>query len=177
MMRYSLDQQLPSPSVAQLQQFYEENKETYKISESVTFKQVFFLKGSPDIPASSDQFISFLENAPQDLSQLGDTYLTQARIVKSDHLTLNRTFGADFADRLFSTEALQWQGPIESKHGTHYVYLEEKNPARYSEFEMVEPFLKQEYEFKKRRQVQQDKIDEMRKNYKVVLPEGYDVSY
>ena len=173
MMRYSLDQPVPTPSAAQLKQFYEERKEDYRIDESVTIEQVFFLKGSPDIPGDPAQYIEFLEAYKGVTAELGDTYLTQYRVSGASQLQLTRAFGEEFAQTVFNLDSLQWQGPINSMHGVHYIYPIRKTPERFTPFEAAEPYLQQEYEFTKRRASQQERIEEMRKEYKVVLPPEY----
>jgi parvulin-like peptidyl-prolyl isomerase len=76
-------------------------------------------------------------------------------------------FGRDFLERVWALPEGEWQGPIDSRIGMHYVRLLARHPASYSEFEQIEDYLRQDWEFSKRRALQQEKIDELRTSYRI----------
>jgi peptidyl-prolyl cis-trans isomerase C len=167
-MRYTLTENVPSPSVAQLQQFFEENKEKYMNPESITFDHVFFSHTSDKMPENLNEYLQTVKEA-DDPSVLGDLFYSGNRENKITREYLVGRFGLGFAKAVFDHELNQWIGPVESKYGIHYVQVVERHPPSLPEFEAVESYLRQEYEFAKIREIQNVKIDEMKQNYSIRL--------
>jgi hypothetical protein len=70
-MRTSLSEVIPEPSVAQLRVFYEENKERYLTSPSRSFEHVYFSFASAKLSGKPQQFIQQLQEA-NDIEGLGE---------------------------------------------------------------------------------------------------------
>ena len=169
-MRFSLDESIPSPSVAQLQAYYQENRERFRNDESIDFEVISFGPASSKTPADPVAFLQEIR-AAKDPYSLGDFLMSGNRRSASE-LAIVREFGRDFLEQIWNLDAGEWQGPFKSRVGMHYVRLNGRNPVSYPEFEQIENYLRQDWEFTKRRALQQEKIDQLRAGYRIEYPDA-----
>ena len=167
-MRTSLSEVIPEPSVAQLRAFYEENKERYLTSPSRSFEQVYFSFASAKLPEKPEQFIKQLQEA-KDIAGLGEFSLMGNTFSKASFQATAITFGKPFAQIVFEMGLNEWRGPIESFRGIHYVSVTAEHEPELPPFEKMESYLRTDYFLQKGRETQQRKIDELRKKYEVVV--------
>jgi len=168
MMRASLSEVVPEPSVAQLKVFYEENREFYQTSFSRSFENVFFSFTNGNQPKNPEQFITQLEKSP-DPSALGEYNLLGSKFTKSSFRQTALNFGKPFAEHLFELPLNQWTGPIESIRGTHYVRITENHDPELPLFDEIENYLRQDYLIQKTREIQEQKIDDISKSYEIII--------
>lgn len=167
-MRTSLSEVIPEPSVAQLRAFYEENKARYLTSMSRSFEHVYFSFASAKLPEKPQQFIRQLQEATGiaglgEFSPIGNTFS------RASFETTAIPFGKPFAKTVFELPLNQWRGPIESFRGIHYVRVTAEHDPELPAFEKMESFLRTEYLMQKSRESQQRKIDALQKNYEVIV--------
>ena len=168
-MRSSLSEVIPEPSVAQLRAYYEENKDRFLTSPSRSFEQVYFSFASAKQPENPKRFLEVLKGKT-DLEGVGEFSTTLgSRYNKTSFQSAAVTFGKPFAQAVFDLPRGQWHGPIESFRGIHYVRVTAEHPPELPPFEQMESFLRTDYFMQKARQSQVDKIDELRKNYEIVV--------
>jgi hypothetical protein len=171
-MRTTLDEPVPAPSVAQLQAYYRDSTDRFQSPPAVSLEQVAFPWGSEKTPEDAAAFMEKLQGHAEPLS-LGETSLVGSRLNRVSRSRLVLLFGSDFANVVFDLTPDTWSGPLESKSGVHYVRVIERYPAETVPFEKMEPYLRQQWEFDKRREIQQKKIDKLREQYRIVLPEEF----
>lgn len=167
-MRSSLSDVVAEPSVAQLRVFYDEHQERYRTSSSRSFEQVFFAFNSTKKPQNSAQFIAQLREATAptslgEFSQLGHTF------GKAPFEYIAGTFGKSFAQTVFEMPLHTWRGPIESSRGVHYVRVTATHDPELPPFEQMESALRSEYLLTKTRESQQQKVQDLMKNYNIVV--------
>jgi hypothetical protein len=167
-MRSSLSEVIPEPSVAQLRAFYKENKGRYLTASSRSFEHVYFSFTSDKLPKNPQQFIRQLQDAG-DITGLGEFSLTGSKFSKASFQTTAVTFGKPFAQKIFKLPLNQWKGPLESFRGMHYVRVTAEHEPELPPFEQMETYLRQDYILRKMRESQVAKIDELRKNYEVIV--------
>ena len=167
-MRTSLSEVIPEPSVAQLRAFYEENRERYLTSPSRSFEQVYFSFASAKLPEKPEQFIKQLQEST-DIAGLGEFSLLGNTFSKASFQTTAITFGKPFAHVVFEMGLNEWRGPIESFRGIHYVRVTAEHKPELPPFEKMESYLRTDYFLQKGRESQQRKIDELRKNYEIIV--------
>lgn len=169
-MRSSLTELIPEPSVAQLRAYYDENSELYKTSPSISFEYVFFEFSSKDLPHESQEFIRLLNESEEPL-KMGEFTLLGNRFAKNSFQMISSSFGKPFAETVFDMNLNTWHGPLESFRGIHYVRVTAHHDPEVPSFKNMESYLRQDYLMQKMRESQQNKIDELRKGY-VVFVEG-----
>jgi len=171
-MRTSLSEVILEPSTAQLRAFYEANKERYLPSPSRSFEQVYFSFASANLPEKPEQFIKQLQ-ATNDISKLGDFNLRLShRYRKSSFQATAITFGKSFTEALFDMPLSTWIGPVESFQGIHYVRVTDEHEPELPPLEQMEPYLRTDYLLQKGRESQTRKIEELKKNYHIVVEGG-----
>ena len=172
-MRSSLSEVIPEPSVAQLRAYYEENRDRFLTSASRSFEQIYFSFTSAKQPDNPERFLEMLKDR-SNIEGVGEFSTTLAsRYNKSSFQSVAITFGKPFAQTVFDLPLDRWSGPFESFRGLHYVRVTDEHPPELPLFEQMESFLRTDYFMQKARQSQIDKIDELSKNYEIVV-EGLD---
>jgi hypothetical protein len=167
-MRSSLGEVIPEPSVAQLRAFYEANKERYLTSPSRSFQQVYFSFASSEIPTNPAAYIRKLEQT-NDTTKMGEFALFGNLYTRSSFQNVAVTFGKPFAQSVFELPLNQWQGPVESFRGIHYVRVTAEHKPELPPFEQMESYLRTDFFLQKSREGQVAKIEELRKNYTIVV--------
>ena len=170
-MRSALSEVIPEPSVAQLRAYYEENKVRYLTSPARSFEHVYFSFASAKQPERPQQFIQQLKEAA-DIAGLGEFSPMGNTFSKASFQTTAVTFGKPFGQIVFKLPPGQWRGPIESFRGIHYVRVTAEHDPELPPFEQMEAYLRTEYFLQKSRESQIQKIDDLRKNYTVVVEGG-----
>lgn len=145
-----------------------ENKARYLTSPSRSFEHVYFSFASAKLPERPLQFIQKLK-AANDIAGLGDFSPSGNKFNKASFQTAAVTFGKPFAQIVFDLPLNQWRGPIESYRGIHYVRVTVTHDLEMPPFERMESYLRTDYFMQKSRESQQQKIDDLRKNYEVVF--------
>ena len=119
-----------------LNKFYQDNSAKYRSSAQYGFKQVFI---SPDRTETELNKLLLLQDKriAQGLAPEGDGSLLPSEVDALSKEQLARKFGELFPTELASLEIGQWQGPIKSNFGLHFIFLQEKTPETIKPFEMV----------------------------------------
>ncbi len=167
-MRTTLSEVIPEPSVAQLRTYYRQNKARYLTSPSRSFEHVYFSFASAKLPEKPEPFIKQLRELT-DIEGLGEFSLLGNAFSKASFQTTAVTFGKPFAQMVFELPLNEWRGPIESFRGIHYVRVTANHDPELPPFEQMESYLRTEYIMQKSRESQMRKIDELRKNYEIVV--------
>lgn len=63
----------------------------------------------------------------------------------------------------------KWIGPVESFRGMHYVRVTAEHEPEVPPFEQMESYLRTDYMLQKGRESQTRKIEELEKNYHIVV--------
>ena len=167
-MRSSLTEVIPEPSVAQLRAYYDANKERYKTSPSVSFDNIFFSFTSKKLPTEPQDFLIKI-NGTENPLEMGDFSLMGKSLKKNSFQMVASTYGKPFAETIFKLSIDTWSGPLESFRGIHYVRVTSHHDSELPPFEKLENYLRQDYLMQKMRDSQQKKIDKMREGYEVVV--------
>lgn len=117
------------PTATQLQAYLEEHQQAYRLPTSIAFTHIYFSKDRRGAQAQTDaaQVLTKLKTIPpQQTSDLGDPFLLQSEYPLKSQLEVRRLFGRDFAQALFTLQASEWQGPIESSYGFHLVKIQKR---------------------------------------------------
>lgn len=167
-MRTSLSEVIPEPSVAQLRAFYEANRERCLTSPSRSFEHVYFSFASAKQPENPEQFLEKLKGM-SDILSLGEFSQMGNQFSKASFQTTAITFGKPFAEVVFKLPLNKWTGPIESFRGIHYVRVTATHEPELPPFEQMESYLRTDYSMRNVRESQVTKIEELRKNYQIVV--------
>ena len=168
LIRSSLNEIVPEPSYTQLQAFYKENEDQYLSDTLWSFKQVFFNFNSEKLPVDTHTFLERLKNY-ENPDKLGDFSLSLGPKTKVSFNQIALSYGKPFAEKVIYAQLNQWIGPVESITGLHYLKVFEKHNPELPSFEHMESYLRQDYIYKKTRELQEEKINELSKQFDIVV--------
>lgn len=168
LVRSSLTEVVPEPTYSQMQAYYKENQEEYLSDTSWSFQQVFFNINSDRLPNDPEGFVTELGQL-ESTEGLGDFSTAGGPRKKISFNQLAGSYGKQFAEAVNNAPPGSWTGPIESMMGIHYVLVYEKHNPELPSFEQMESYLRQDYIFRKTRDLQKDKILELAKEFDIVV--------
>jgi hypothetical protein len=167
----ALTETVPDPSVAQLQTHFNDNIDRFSTPESMTLEQVFFPWGEEIDEVTLDGILTEIRNGA-DVEQFGKNSMSAPRSLPwQTRIDLVRTFGPDFANRVEELPAGEWHGPVESVQGVHLVRVVERHPPQVATFENVESILRQDWVMTRTRELQRERVDEIRDGYRIRIVE------
>lgn len=125
---------LADPTDAQLQAFFEEHKQDYRIPPEFSFSHVYFnldRRGDAAEADALEALAALRAQVPQPARapERGDRFMLGHDYRRQSSRQVAREFGQSFADALAELEP-GWQGPISSGYGLHLVFLEERVDGR-----------------------------------------------
>lgn len=165
LLRESLEPALPDPSDEELRAFRALDPSPYELPAEASFRHVSYPLGT-ELPEG------LLARLQAGQSVEGDPSLQLANPLPLTFAPqLAEMFGADFVAQLQHCQLGVWAGPFPSARGVHFVLLTEYREARAMEFERVKPVLTNQWMKKKRADAVSDRVAEMQKNYRVILPQ------
>ena len=138
-MSFVADGMVPdAPDDVELEAWLTANVSDYQIAAIYTLQQVYI-----DPQRHTDDFDVFANSIKEDLldgadaKSLGDSTLLPAEISSSSSVELNRVFGSAFVIALAELSVGDWQGPIRSGYGLHFVKIDGYVAARKPQLEEV----------------------------------------
>ena len=126
----------PEPTPEEVAEFYQANREDYRLQEAITVEYVSFLPGSL-APEREEEVLSELRAGKNPASVGGG--LGQTRTVPSlTRTTLSTSTGRAFAADVFDQQLGVWGGPLRSPQGIFYNRVRERRPSRLQSLEEVD---------------------------------------
>ncbi len=167
-MRSTLAESVPDPTRAQLESYFREKIDNYRIPESITFQQVYFSPTSEKRPEDPNTILNALA-AGADFQELGDFTTLGSTSTQSTRRYLVGSFGVEFTDQVLALAPDTWAGPFASRMGTHFVKVIQRHAPQEPSFEKLESYLRQDYLMTLSLARQNEKITKMREQYKIVM--------
>ena len=168
-MRFLLTEDLPEPSEAELRAYLAAHAESYRRPATVTLDQVYFANPG----AVPDGLLERLR-AGADLQGLGDPlYMLGPRLTGYSARDLGDLLGADNAARILELPVGEWQGPLRSAEGLHFVRVMAKQPARLPAFEEIQNSVREDWRRTRQSEIVGQRVAELRERYRIVIaPNG-----
>lgn len=119
------------PDDQELQAWLDSHADDYAIPGRYTLSQVYF-----DPQQHGDNIESVLASAKEILDsgdqeeRPGDATMLPGEFVDVSETEIRRTLGQQFADGLTELQSGEWQGPVVSGYGLHFVRIAEHVPGR-----------------------------------------------
>jgi hypothetical protein len=125
---------LADPTDQELQEFFQERQESYRIPARLAFSHVYFNldRRGPQGEEEARRVLADIlaeKPSPRRAPERGDQFLLRYDFDLVSPDEVQREFGKQFADSLFELEP-GWQGPIVSSYGLHLVHVGEKLQGR-----------------------------------------------
>jgi hypothetical protein len=157
--------------------FYREHGEDYRIPTTVTFTHVF-IREPDDAGRHRAESLRVTLNHQgagfRDAPALGDRFLYNRNYVDRTIEEVRSHFGEEFTRRLESIDPLAatWTGPIRSSHGWHLVLLTRRAASRIPDAEEVAGLVRDDAMRAKRETVLENAIDALVAKYQIELEMG-----
>ena len=173
-----------SLTTSELEAYYEEHREDYKVPAAVTFTHVFFSAdrhgNAVDKLAQETLGILTENNVRFDQApNYGERFPYQLNYVERTQEEVASHFGEEMAQAIFrlQPDRARWQGPVRSEFGMHLVLLTRAEAARIPLLQEVRDQLANELQRRREVERKQKAIDELIGGFDVRLsPEFEGVS-
>jgi peptidyl-prolyl cis-trans isomerase C len=166
---------LADPTDQELQAFFQENQEEYRIPPRVSFSHVYFNPDQRGAVAEEDarralSEIRAMDPPPQGTPELGDRFMLPYDYPLLTQLEVQQQFGTRFADALFALEP-GWNGPIVSGYGLHLVNVRKRADSRMPEYGEIRDRLVTDYNRMRSERAKDALYDGLAANYEVEIDE------
>jgi parvulin-like peptidyl-prolyl isomerase len=151
---------LAEPGDDELRRLYDSRRDRYQTPARISFTQIYF-KTKDAARKGREELVA------RRTDELGDQTLLERDYTETDEQTVTNLFGSEFAQKVFSLELGQWQGPVGSGYGFHLVRVSDRVDQKPRAFEEVRSQVLEEWH-----RVQQAKANEQ---FLAVLVKKYDV--
>jgi hypothetical protein len=164
---------LAEPTDDELSAFLKAHADAFRVQRQFTFSQVYL---NPDrhgdnLARDTEQLLSQLQQAGDktDASALGDSSLLEHQFQALPATEITKQFGEKFAARLGELSTGQWQGPVESGYGVHFVFVSERTEGRLPALAEVRDAVRREWANTRRLEGNEKFYQELLKRYTVTV--------
>ncbi len=155
-----------APQEAELRAFYNDNIDTYRVPERISFRHRYFSSDRRE-NAQADA-----EAALQDVNVSGDPFMLQREYAQRSAREIRDLFGREFADAIMQLQpAEQWQGPIKSAYGWHTVMVTNRLEATVEPFEQVRARVISDAQQATRRAANEAYYEDLKARYQITFPQ------
>ncbi|WP_295798066.1 peptidylprolyl isomerase [uncultured Microbulbifer sp.] len=130
----------------QLREYFHRREDLFKLPQAYAFRQVLLLPEE-----KTEEQMQDLLTALRQGEEIPSARRQKLSIPNQWPLTatqeLDNAFGGDFAQGLNKLPTGKWGGPIRSGYGWHLVLIERKQEPAMPDFEQVQDFVAQQYEY------------------------------
>jgi len=157
----------------EVRDYYEHNRERYRLDPSITFTHVFF--PGADAREKAAQALTALSsgNVPfERAGQYGERFLYQLNYSDVSEPIVESHFGEDFARAAFKLQPGSWQGPIQSEYGWHLVLPMAVDAPRAPAFAEIADRVREDALAEKRQRAADRALDAMLARYEIDVEDG-----
>ena len=155
---------VPEPSDAELERWFREHEERYRKEELIDFVHVF-VEGHDDEERARELLTKLEDGA--DPNGLGDVFSGGRRYRRRKLGDLEQRFGDDFAAGIATQPAGRW-ALHRSRLGFHVVRVEQRTPAKVSDFAQAKDEVRRDFREAEREKAQERAMQELRARWQVV---------
>jgi hypothetical protein len=140
---------LADPTDAELERFFRENKNDYRIPPWISFSHVYFNMDKRGGAAEDDAQRVLAEllagsPVPERAPDRGDPFMLAHDFTRVTPFGVRREFGAAFEERLFTLKP-GWHGPLKSGFGLHLVHVLKRFEGRVPALNEIREALVRDY--------------------------------
>lgn len=156
---------VPEPDDGELQAFFEANTSKYQSSPRFDFQQIYL--GPEPAPDSASQLTAIQSGSK--LENLPDQTRIVSQMKDADQFSISRIFGGSFYDALASQGIAQWQGPVESVLGFHFVKISRREPGVITSFPDISDAVLADWQVAKRAELERAAFERLKEQYEIRL--------
>ena len=165
---------LKNPETGELEQYFQDNQDSYREPDLITFSHVFLDPDKRDETTLDDatELLAQLQAAGvPDVATLeaGDRFMLQNYYPQATELDIRRQLGSGFAESLLKLEPGIWHGPVLSGYGVHLVYVYESEKAPAPVFEGVQEYVLQNWQTEQQEIFNEEFLQGLKSRYDIVI--------
>lgn len=163
---------LAVPTDTQVHDYYTQNKDQYKTSRILSFKQVLVSsKRGGEAEAQTAHTLDLLKGGA-DPKVMSRSTLLPVTINSETEKSVTNTFGADFLAQISSLKTGEWAGPVVSGFGTHLVYVSLDQATRSLDFDTARAKVEIDYRQSRRAAAAENYYKNLRAQYRVTIEDA-----
>lgn len=167
-MREKLEPVVGEPNDDELKRFREIEPASWRAPEQVSFDHVSFVGG---LQEAGTEVLARL--------RAGEVIKDERKVALPNPMPMTwmpqieKMMGKEFSDALKKMPEGEWQGPVESSLGVHFVRVVRRAPEHDMPFESVRSALETKWIEEKKDEAVRAAVDAARSRYRVSVPQGY----
>lgn len=159
-----------SSSTAELEKWFANHADNYRIDPRFSFRHVYL-----DPSAHDAAFEARVDETHRTLASgeipAGDVTLLPVALEDVALAEVRRTFGEVFAESLQRLAVGEWAGPVASGYGLHFVHIDSMQASRVPELDEVRDAAERDYLVDRARALKDRFYETLRERYNVVYEE------
>ncbi len=160
-----------APSEADLKAYLADHPEKFRVEKRYTFRHVYLNpeRHSTDLEAKLESIREELKRmgTTGDFVSLGDPFLLDSQFEKLPSSEVEKQFGSTFAAALGHLGPGEWEGPVQSGYGLHFVQVQERVDGRLPDLAEVSDAIRREWDNDRRLKATKTFYTAMLKRYAV----------
>ncbi|HET8882273.1 MAG TPA: peptidyl-prolyl cis-trans isomerase [Solimonas sp.] len=173
-MRDTLLQEQPvaEPDDATLAAYLNAHGDRYQAPARYSFDQVYLSRGrhGTGLQAAAADVAARLRAAPAQFAQLGDPFPRGRHLDRVNAVQIEADFGYAVAKAVAGLPQNQWQGPLSSPLGLHFLRITAVEPARVLTLAEARTRLRSDYRRQQEQQVMRDALVKLRQEFSDAPP-------
>jgi hypothetical protein len=161
------------PSKIELTDYLTEHTDKFEIPARISFQQIYLNtdKRGDQVQSDARDLLGQLsrQDSSIDITAAGDPFMFGQQHENLSEHGVARLFGKDFANKLFSLQAGDWQGPVRSGYGMHLVQIDSKTVANLPELDAVREKVLNEWHTQQRQIMNEQFYQNLRTRYEIVI--------
>ena len=158
---------LEEPTEVVLETYYKKHLEAYKKRDRISFSHVYYKALNTKQIHQVNILFTSLKIEPKNAHLFGDDFVAGNQIVDINHSACKTQFGNYFTREIYKLMPKQWHGPIRSKLGMHFVYINEVYATQPYTFDEVEYRVYQDYLRDRKKQAYEDAFKKISQQYEL----------
>jgi len=116
---------LAEPSEDELNAWLVSHGQRYGSPENIHFEQIFLSRGKHGdaLSMAAEKVQLALQASPDHWQSLSDPFISGLRFENADYANLRQHFGQTFAESVLALQGSDWQGPLASNLGLHFIRI------------------------------------------------------
>lgn len=161
------------PDDVALRKFFADNAARYAKAARVSFRHVFFSKErrGANLEKDAGEALAALANGASD-ETMGDPFLREHEFTDANADEIAAALGREFAEKVTTTPADEWRGPLASSYGVHLVRVSERGEPQPATFEAVRDVVARDFSDERRRTANHDFLERLKTQYRITVDEA-----
>lgn len=153
------------PSPGDLRTFFDLNASKYQSPARFDFQQIYLGPELAHDPVSQLMAV----RAGSKPENLPDQTAIQSQMKDADEFRISRVFGVTFYDALATQDRGDWQGPVPSMFGFHFVKISRREPGVVPSFASVSEQVFADWQTAQRAQLERAAFERLKEQYEIKL--------